>query len=61
MFSENGDSPTLDDVRDILERNNKRPILLYVGKGEKHPSYRDWQKVSEILSKVVYWEQAHPR
>jgi Bifunctional DNA primase/polymerase, N-terminal len=45
-MSFNGDSPTLDDVRAVLEREGRRPILLYVDKGLKRPLYTDWEKTS---------------
>jgi hypothetical protein len=45
-MSFNGDSPTLDDVRSVLERDGRRPILLYVDKGLKRPLYTGWEKTS---------------
>src|SRR5271163_3676032 len=46
MSTTNGDSPTLDDVRNTLERDGKHPILLYVEARKKAPLYEGWQKLS---------------
>jgi hypothetical protein len=38
--------PTLDDVRSVLDRDGKNPVLLYVDKGKKFPSFTGWEKVT---------------
>jgi hypothetical protein len=45
-MSFNGDSPTLDDVRSVLERDGKHPVLLYIDKGLKWPLYTNWEKTT---------------
>jgi hypothetical protein len=44
-MSLNGDTPSLDDVRAILERGGKQPVLLYIEKGKKGPVYKNWQNI----------------
>src|SRR6516162_6391343 len=44
-MSLNGDTPSLDDVRAILERDGKQPVLLYIEKGKKGPVYKNWQNI----------------
>jgi len=44
--SYNGDTPTLDDVRSVLERDGRHPVLLYIEKGSKKPFYSNWEKTT---------------
>jgi hypothetical protein len=46
MSSQNGDSPTLDDVRAVLERDGKQPVLIYVNRGSKIPAYKGWRNLT---------------
>jgi hypothetical protein len=42
----NGGPPTLKDVRTVLERDGKHPVLLYIDEGSKRPLYTGWEKTS---------------
>ena len=43
---QNGVTPTLEEVRDVLTRDGKRPVLLYIDKGKKGPTYDEWAKTT---------------
>jgi hypothetical protein len=45
-MSYNGATPTLDDVRTTLERDGHHPVLLYIDKGSKRPSYLNWSQTT---------------
>jgi hypothetical protein len=63
MSTQNGDAPTLDDVRDALERDGRQPILLYVEARKKAPAYEGWQKVTYAQTQTPYYQsclQQHP-
>jgi hypothetical protein len=46
-MSLNGNSPTLDDVYDVLGREcGKRPILLHINAGKKGPLWAGWSKIT---------------
>jgi hypothetical protein len=45
-MSYNGETPTLADVRMALERDGHHPILLYIDKGSKRPTYINWEKTT---------------
>src|SRR5260370_31287769 len=38
--------PTLKDVRATLERDNRHPVLLYIDKGKKGPTYQGWENIT---------------
>jgi hypothetical protein len=44
--STNGVYPTLDDVRDILDRDGYHPILLPVSRGRKNPIKKEWNDIT---------------
>lgn len=56
-MSFNGDSPTLDDVRSVLERDGKHPVLLYVDAGSKRPLYSDWEKTTYEQTQVPSYQR----
>jgi hypothetical protein len=59
----NGESPSLDDVRALLQRNGKRPVLLYIPAREKGPRYPGWQDVTFEQTQSVKYQRlliAHP-
>jgi hypothetical protein len=60
---ENGDSPTLDDVRSTLERGGKHVTLLYIQARQKGPLYKGWNTVSYQDTLVPEYEEnlkSHP-
>ena len=42
----NGGTPNLSDLRNVLERDGKQPVFLYINGGLKFPTYTDWEKTS---------------
>jgi hypothetical protein len=47
--------PTLQDVRATLDRDGKRPVLLYIDKGKKGPTYKNWEKTTyEQTQTLIY-------
>jgi hypothetical protein len=57
MTSQNGDSPTLDDVRTTLERDGRHPILLYVEARKKAPVYEGWQKFTYEQTQTPFYQK----
>jgi hypothetical protein len=43
---ETPETPTLADVRTTLERDGHHPVLLYIDKGSKRPSYLNWSQTT---------------
>ena len=59
----NGESPSLGDVRTLLQRNGKHPVLLYIPAREKGPRYPGWQDVTFEQTQSVKYQRllvAHP-
>jgi hypothetical protein len=52
-----GDTPTLDDVRALLQRNGKRPVLLYIEAREKGPRYLGWPDVTFEQTQTVKYQR----
>jgi hypothetical protein len=52
----NGDSPSLADVRALLERDGKRPVLLYIEKGQKRPPNKNWQETTYEETQESYYQ-----
>jgi hypothetical protein len=49
--------PTLDDVRSVLDRDGKHPVLLYIDARKKYPSFTGWENVTyEQTQTQIYQE-----
>jgi hypothetical protein len=60
---QNGNPPSLDDVRALLQRNGKRPVLLYIEARQKGPRYEGWQDVTFEQTQTIKYQRlllAHP-
>jgi hypothetical protein len=42
----NGTSPTLADIRGLLERDGKHPVLLHIDARQKGPHWKGWTRIS---------------
>jgi hypothetical protein len=56
MASQNGDCPTLDDVRNVLERDGRQPVLIYIDKGSKAPAYTGWSKLTYAQTQTLLYQ-----
>jgi hypothetical protein len=58
----NGDHPTLDDAKNLLERDGKHPVFLHIAAKEKGPTWKGWAKMThpETLSEE-YQSLLHSR
>jgi len=53
-------SPTLQDVRALLERDGHKPVLLYIQAKEKGPHYAGWQNITyEQTQNIKYQRLLH--
>jgi Bifunctional DNA primase/polymerase, N-terminal len=50
--------PTLIDVRSVLERNGKHPVLIPVEASTKKPIHREWQKTTYEQSQSEFHQAA---
>jgi hypothetical protein len=57
MSYQNGDTPSLDDVRDVLERDGKQPVLIYIGRGSKIPSYKGWRELTYAQTQTTIYQR----
>jgi hypothetical protein len=39
-------NPTLDDVRNLLERDGRHPVFLSIGEKEKGPKWEGWTTIA---------------
>ena len=46
MLETNGSSPSLEDVRSVLEQGEKHPVLLYIPARKKGPVFPGWPKIT---------------
>jgi putative DNA primase/helicase len=53
----NGDPPSLDDVRALLQRNGKRPVLLYIQARQKGPLYKDWPETTFEQTQTIKYQR----
>src|SRR5262249_29985402 len=59
----NGESPSLADVRALLQRDGHKPVLLYIRAREKGPYYPGWQDVTYEQTQILKYQRllaAHP-
>jgi hypothetical protein len=55
--------PSLQDVRALLERDGRKPVLLYIPAGEKGPRFNGWQNVTFEQTQSLRYQrllQDHP-
>jgi hypothetical protein len=56
-------SPSLQDVRALLERDGHKPVLLYIPAKEKGPHYPGWQNITYEQTQSLKYQrllQEHP-
>jgi CHC2-type zinc finger protein len=56
MTNQNGDFPTLDDVRDVLERDGRQPVLIYIEQGSKAPAYKGWNTLTYAQTQTPLYQ-----
>src|SRR6516225_2041563 len=57
MSTQNGEAPTLDDVRDALERDGRQPVLIYIEKGSKAPAYKGWNTLTYAQTQTPLYQK----
>jgi hypothetical protein len=52
MNQTNGNAPTLEDTKNLLERDGRRPVFLHIAAKKKGPTWKGWTKIThpETLS-----------
>ena len=43
--TQDGEHPTLEDVKTLLERDGRRPVLLHIEAKQKGPTWKGWQEM----------------
>ncbi len=59
----NGDSPSFDDARTLLESGGKHPVFLYIEEKKKGPEWIGWTKVNYAATQREHYQKllrSHP-